>query len=54
MQDKTVIGCVGICVIGGIEVAALVTGHDGTILAMVIGVIGSIVGGLCGYHLATE
>lgn len=48
MQDKYIIGTVGIAMIGVMETAAILTGSDGAYLAMCVGAIAGIIGTIAG------
>lgn len=50
-QNKTIIVCTGIAGIVILDAIALLTGHNGVILATSIGAIGTLIGGALGFSL---
>lgn len=48
-DNKTIIVCVGVVGIVVLDAIALALGHNGTILATSIGVIGVLIGGALGF-----
>lgn len=48
-DDKVKLGCVAIGSAAVLMAAALFMGHDGTLLAATLGLIGTIAGGILGF-----
>lgn len=51
MEDKTIITLVALIMLCVIEVCAISNGIDGTLLSVVIGIFGAVVGVPIGYKL---
>ena len=52
--NKTIIVCVGVAGIVVLDTVALLTGHNGMILATSIGAIGALIGGALGFGLGLK